>query len=274
MVSDVLRFTAKQWPRACLCFGLLFAEVAALSDNPALGAQPNFAADNPETLTASIYDIASRPRRLLYWFRRVVTRSGSRTSVLREFLYPDGRPAARERVSYDGNALETLQVEELQTGAAGTAKIEPEAGNRSTAKLVFQYTKNAHVSPTIKREPFLKDTLIGDMVGPFLAFNWEPLLRGQSVSCRCVVIQRQETVGFTFKKESESKWNGRDVIILKMQPTSWVISALVSPLYFTVEKSPPHRVLQYVGRTTPKQLEGSRWKDLDAITVFDWPDLK
>jgi hypothetical protein len=59
-----------------------------------------------------------------------------------------------------------------------------------------------------------------------------------------------------------------------MQPTSRLLSALVDPLYFTVEKSPPHRVLQYVGRTTPKKLAGDQWKDLDAVTVFDWPDLK
>jgi hypothetical protein len=29
-------------------------------------------------------------------------------------------------------------------------------------------------------------------------------------------------------------------------------------------------VLQYDGRTTPKLKDGSKWKDLDAATVFDW----
>jgi hypothetical protein len=29
-------------------------------------------------------------------------------------------------------------------------------------------------------------------------------------------------------------------------------------------------VLQYVGRTTPKLKEGNKWKELDALTVFDW----
>jgi hypothetical protein len=59
-------------------------------------------------------------------------------------------------------------------------------------------------------------------------------------------------------------------VILKMRPTNPFFATLVNPFYFTVELAPPHRVLQYVGRTTPKIREGNRWKDLDAVTVFDW----
>ena len=54
-----------------------------------------------------------------------------------------------------------------------------------------------------------------------------------------------------------------------MEPTSLVIAALVDPLYFTVEKNGPHRVLEYVGRTTPKIERNGKWKDLDAVTVYN-----
>jgi hypothetical protein len=37
-----------------------------------------------------------------------------------------------------------------------------------------------------------------------------------------------------------------------------------------MEKNGQHRVLQYTGRTTPKIKFKSGWKDLDAVTVFDW----
>ncbi len=41
-----------------------------------------------------------------------------------------------------------------------------------------------------------------------------------------------------------------------------------------MEKNPTNRVLQYVGRTTPKIRVGTSWKDLDAVTVFDWESAR
>jgi len=38
-----------------------------------------------------------------------------------------------------------------------------------------------------------------------------------------------------------------------------------------VEKDGAHRVLEYLGRITPKQRDGTKWKDLVARTIYDWP---
>jgi hypothetical protein len=55
-----------------------------------------------------------------------------------------------------------------------------------------------------------------------------------------------------------------------MEPLSLVIAAFVEPLHFVVEKDPPHRVLEYTGRTTPKLGQPGHWTDFEAVTVFDW----
>jgi hypothetical protein len=55
-----------------------------------------------------------------------------------------------------------------------------------------------------------------------------------------------------------------------MEPGSPFVAALVDPLSFTIEQSLPHRVLEYAGRTTPKTEVKGKWKDLDAVTIFDW----
>jgi hypothetical protein len=192
--------------------------------------------------------------------------------VLREYTYPDGRLAARERVTYLGDSLKSYELEELQTGGAGSARVEPDPKNSGGSRIVFQYSGNRapDARSDFRREPLAETTLVNDMIGSFLASHWEQLWSGQSVRCQCVVVPRRETIGFSFKRDSESKWRGKDVLILKMRPTNPFILTLVDPLYFTVEKAPPHRVLQYVGRTTPKIPAGNRWKDLDAVTVFDW----
>jgi hypothetical protein len=109
---------------------------------------------------------------------------------------------------------------------------------------------------------------------PFLIDHWDALLRGDKVKCRYIVLPRKETVGFTFFKDSESTWRGHRVLLVKMQPSSTIIAALIDPLMFTIEMAPPHRVFQYAGRTTPKIQAGSKWKDLDAVTVFDWDSAR
>jgi hypothetical protein len=105
---------------------------------------------------------------------------------------------------------------------------------------------------------------------PFLANYWDALLRGEKLKCRYVVLPRRENVGFIFWKESESTWHGQPVVLVKMQPSSSLITAAVDPLVFTIQMAPPHRVFHYAGRTTPKIQVAGKWKDLDALTVFDW----
>ena len=235
-------------------------------------ASPGIVPESPKVLTASIYSQDGGARQLLYRFKRVAEKSGPTLTVLCEYTYPDGRLAARERVTYQAGSLRTYELEELQTGGAGSARVAPDAKNPARSTIAFQYaaTPSSRARSDLRHEPLSENTMVNDMVGSFLASHWEQLRTGQAVRCQCVVVPRRETLGFSFKTDSESKWRGKDVLILKMRPTNPFLWALVDPLYFTVEKEPPHRVLQYVGRTTPKILEGNRWKDLDAVTVFDW----
>jgi len=235
-------------------------------------ASPSFVPEGPKVLTASIYSQGGGSQHLLYRFKRVAEQSGPTLKVLREYTYPDGRLAARERAIYSGDSLRTYELEELQTGGAGSARIEADPKNPARLTITFQYaaTPSSRARSESRHEPLSENTLVNDMVGSFLASHWEQLRTGQAVRCQYVVVPRRETLGFSFKKDSECKWRGKDVLVLKMRPTNPFISALVDPLYFTVEEAPPHRVLQYAGRTTPKILEGNRWRDLDAVTVFDW----
>lgn len=225
----------------------------------------------PKLLKASIFS-RDNPQTLLYTFKRVAEQSNSIVKVQREYEDPMGKLAARETVFYEGASLKAFYFEDLQTGAHGSAVVEPDSKSHVRSFLVFRYARNASdlAASEFRREPWTEDTLVNDTVGVFLAAHWEQLDSGRTVRCKYVVVPRRETVGFSFKKESESTWRGRGVIILKMLPTNPLLSAFVDPLYFTVEKAPPHRVLQYVGRTTPKILDHGRWKDLDALTVFDW----
>jgi hypothetical protein len=258
---------------ACLAMILIAgwaSQTLGLADSTNPTARP-LRYEEPALLTGTIY--AKNSRKILFKFKRVGSRSGAKLSVLREYTYPDGKPAARERVIYNEDDLVSYALDELQIGAAGSASIRREPGNRLKGTVLFDYTKDVasggkHKTST---EAWRSEALIGDMVAPFLVAHWAELAKGDKVKCRYVVVPRRETVGFTFVKDSESTYQGRKVVMIRMEATSPFIAALVDPLYFTVEKESPHRVYQVVGRVTPKVKVGNGWEDLDAVTVFDWP---
>jgi hypothetical protein len=229
--------------------------------------------EEPKLLTGTIYAKDSGRQQVLFKFKRVATRSGSRMNVLREYTYPDGKPAARERVVYDGEDLLSYALDELQNGAAGTVKVRRDPGNPAKSALLFEYAKDlaSGSKPKTSTEALRNDTLNGDMVAPFLVSHWGELSKGEKVRCRFLVVPRRETVGFTFVKEAETTLGGRRVVIIRMEATSLIIARLVDPVFFTVEKDGQHRVLQYVGRVTPKTKAGNKWDDLDATVVFEWP---
>ena len=274
-VSPSFGFSALMRPRriplwavaACLllCGGGINCAAAEASNV----AEPFSVYERPKILNGAVYASEPGSNKLLYKF----TRSGSTVRVQRDYTYPDGKPAAREVITYEGNALVSFELGELQIGAIGSAKIRRE---RTPNKPVieFSYTKEPGAKPKVRTENLAENTLNSDMIATFLASNWNKLVLGESLKARYLVVPRTETVGFTFFKAPETPGQDQKVIIVRMEATSPILAALVDPLFFTLEKAPPHRVLRYAGRTTPKIQAGGKWKDLDAVTVFDWDSVQ
>src|SRR5262249_54539875 len=156
--------------------------------------------------------------------------------VVRDYTYPDGKLAAQEHVVYEGNALVLFELEEIQTGAKGSVRVRCDAQSPEKGTIEFDYAIGSGKTK-VRREPLAEDTLVGDMVGPFLSDHWGQLANGDKVKCRYIVVPRRETVGFSFVKDSECTLNGRAMLILRMEPTSRILKTLVDPLFFTIEKA-------------------------------------
>jgi hypothetical protein len=201
----------------------------------------------------------------LFTFRRTATNSGTTINVVREFNLPDGTLVARERVTYEKGQLKFFELEEMQIGAKGTATVRSEAGG---VKMNFDYAQGT--TKKTDSEKFVNGILVSDMVGPYIAGHWDALTNGTVVKCRLVSVSRAETVGFKFYKDSDTTWQGKPAIIVTMVPSSFIIAQLVAPLHFVVEKDPRHRVIQYIGRTTPSIRKNGKWEEVDAVTMFDW----
>lgn len=217
-----------------------------------------------EVLIGKIYQKDSNLQHLLFNFRRTASRVGNKIHVTRTYTHPDGRTAAVEKAIYDNHRLISYTLIEKQIAAHGRAEIHGDA-RAGSGKISFRYEKDGETYTNV--EDLEAATVVNDNIVPYLQAHWDELMQGGEVSLRYIVIPRTRTVGFNMIKSGETTWQGEPAVIIKMIPSSWFISLVVDPVYFTVEKD-NRQVVKYEGRVTPKIEENGEWQDLDAVMVF------
>src|SRR2546423_935375 len=229
--------------------------------------------EQPKLLVGLIVAPGDNSKKLLFKSQRTATRSGSTVRVVCDYTYPDGSLAARDRIVYEAGQLASFESEELQTGEKGGAVVRIDPENPGKKKIFFDYTvgvgDKAKKSKATESQGPENEVLVDDMIPGFIVAHWDTLMKGLPAKFRYIALSRKETVGFKLSKDSTVLREGKPVVRIKMEPTSIIIAQLVDPLFFVVEPQGAHRILEYIGRTTPMIRSGNKWKDLDAITIFE-----
>jgi hypothetical protein len=256
--------------RVALLLGWLCASpacFAADTTNAPASGPLDFA--SPALLTGTLYAIGSDRKEILFIFRRTATRSGSTVNVQRQFLSTNGTVVAEEDVAYDSGRLVSFQMREFQSQVSGAIQILPDPRDPARQKLVISYGRG--LTPA-KGDPqkLPSDLVIDDTLYPFMMAHWDDLMRGDTVKFHFVSLEHERTFEFRLLKTGEFVQDGRAVEQIRMEPVNIIVSHLVDPLVFNVEKDGAHRILSYIGRTTPRVKKGRAWKYLDTETVFDW----
>jgi len=177
---------------------------------------------------------------------------------------------AVEKVVYQSNLLVSYRMQEFQAQVSGAVRIAPDPKNPAQQQIFISYGPGL-IPPRGKAQSLPPDTVFDDTLYPFMLAHWDQLMRGDTVKFRFVSFEWERTFAFCLVKTAESAQNGRTIEQIKMEPANLLVAQLIDPLFFTVEKDAPHRLLSYVGRTTPRIRKGNSWKYLDAETVFDYP---
>ena len=210
--------------------------------------------------TADFYALGSNQTEKLFHFNREEVVVGDKTVAKVVTKDLSAKVVVTEELTMQGPRVLKYVQDEKQTGESGALEVKGDS-------LVFSYTKNGETKTATEDSP--DDLIVPPAIEDFLKRNWTPILKGDSVSARFAVLDRKETVGFKFFKISETKFDGQEAIVVKMKPTSIVISALVDPLLFTMSKDGA-RTLKMEGRVLAKQQVDDKWKDLDAEIVYHY----
>ncbi len=250
-----------------LWFSLAAAGIAVDTARPAATEPFDYA--DPKLITATLYETGSDEKKILFTFRRTATCSGTTVHAERQFLLPDGSVAAVENAVYESGRLGSFEMKEFQANVSGSIKIIPDPKKPTQQKMDIAFGHGLQ-PPKGSTQTFAPDTVIDDTLYPYMLTHWDELMHGDAVKFHFVSLEWERAFMFRFIKTGETVRNGRTVEQIKMEPTNLFVAHLVDPLYFNVEKDLPHRILSYIGRTTPRIKKGKCWKYLDAETVFDW----
>ncbi len=213
-----------------------------------------------EKLIGTIYKMDSHKKDVLFKMYRNFSKGATGIKVKTVYKNATGGIALEQDMKYDkrGN-FSSLTLEQKQINTKG--KIEIKEG-----MVIFHYKKQ-NGGNKISREKKTDNFIVGPTMVPYLQKHWQKILSGKSVKTRFGVMSRRETVGFTYKKIKEGKLNGEPVITVKMSGSSWLISKLVDPLYFTFRKK-DKQLLYQKGRVIPKIKKDGSWENLDAETYY------
>ena len=112
---------------------LLTSGLVALGSEFTNRPAPPIAHVEPNNLTGKVFGVGAEKSPPLYQYKRSASVSNQTVTVVWDYTYPDGKLAARERVTYDTGGLLSYGLSQTQTGEEGLATVcrDPRAPAKS-----------------------------------------------------------------------------------------------------------------------------------------------
>lgn len=229
-------------------------------------------ATKPEKKTIEIfgkvYERGTDKTKPIYKYERKIWEDGDHSKAIAKYTDLEGKVLYEENYTFKGTQILSYNYDQKQVGDLGVAEF-------NGSKISMKFTEEGK---TKTKELEDKGILILPMlIASVLHEHWDQILAGDSVDTRYPLVERLDTVGFSFKKKKELTYNGIEAIQIQMKPTSFIIASIVDPIMMIYEKNGECRLLESDGRLPIRiskwggvpQKRGD-WKAMDGILVLDY----
>jgi hypothetical protein len=138
-------------------------------------------------------------------------------------------------------------------------------------RLFFRTRSNSPENdekPKESEEALPKNLISGALAEQFAIENWNAIMAGETVYAKMAIMEIRELVSFKFWKKEITKFNGRDVAIVMLKPSSIFISLIVDPITLFIDMK-EKKMVHYIGRTPMWKTVNGDLKALDAEIVFE-----
>jgi hypothetical protein len=213
-----------------------------------------------QTFKGTLYDLASHRQNPLFFYERAESTQHGDKRVEAVFKDPKGNVAVSEKLTYQAGKPQRYEYEQKQSKESGGVEFKD-----GKFKMIFN-TSEGKTRTEEQDRP--ENLVVGPMLMYYLNDHWSELEKGQEIRVRIVVLDRLDTFGFKFENDGEELVDGKAVLRVKLKPTSFLISAVVAPIYFYFDKA-TRKLLTMRGRTLLRYQSDDKMRDLIAETVFE-----
>ena len=208
----------------------------------------------------NIYELNSDRKKPLFKMNAELKTEKGLTIFSSSYIDRENIEALTEEAVFDKLQLQKYAVNQKQIAESYSLTITGE-------DMLFSIKKNGEVKTKTRKLP--SNLVIGPSFVPFLLQHWPQLQNGERVRAELAVLEHMDSFGFVFEKMRATNANGQAAILVRMKPSSTLVSSIVRPIYFTV-KPDGSAIIELKGRMLPKIKIGSRFVDFEGEAVFSY----
>ena len=222
-----------------------------------------------EQRTLELFEIGKKSEKPVFMQKTQYEKEpGGITKSMSTMFDAQGNIVMTEQARFKDDQLIEQTVENKQLGENYQLKVENQhLSFQTTVKKPDGKTEVKTDSDDIKPDQVF---LSGPTAEPFLRAHWDDLYsKDLSLHVRFGILERGETVGFKFSRHKIIQENGKEIMVVRMRPTSPFLALLVDPsdLYFDVATQ---RLVHYRGRTPLVWNKNGKQKPFDSEIEYHY----
>lgn len=193
----------------------------------------------------------------LFTYERWVGSAGARQSAAHVTRTPGGDIVITEQAQFTpGYVLHRFDAVNRQQGYSGSVVLSPDGRH-----LEYRLVENGQV--TTATEEVEVPVVSGPSLHGFVLQHWEPLVRGDILPVRMIVLARKTTYAFDIRRADSAPGQ----MAFSITPGRWWLRLAIDPLTVTFDAT-TRNVVRYEGRVPPMRDVGGKLQPLDARVEY------
>lgn len=189
-------------------------------------------------------------------------KEGELNSTLTTFSGPEGIQVTETSLEKDGHVKKAV-IENL--ALQKRSELEVRGG-----KVYYKVTDLTDQSVKTAEEDAEENLVVPSTVIPYVAPHFGALQAGKELRLKVAVLDRRESFSFVMRKiRNEIAIDGAQVMVLEMAPASFIVKALVDPMYFYV-KPGKGELFAFEGRSALRRKQGGQYKEMKVRTAYEY----
>jgi hypothetical protein len=195
-------------------------------------------------------------------FHVLSKKEGELTASTTTFSGPEGVQVTEQSWEKDGHVKRAV-IENLAIQKRSELEVRD-------GKVFYRVTDLSDGSVKTAEDDAEENLVVPSTVMSYIKPSFQQLKEGKEVRLKVAVPDRRESYSFVMRKHrSGTAADGSEMMVLEMAPVSFIIKALVDPMYFYI-KPGTGEMFAFEGRSALRRKQGNSYKEMKVQTAYDY----